>query len=242
MTRKVSRRTLEQQEKSGPNWMIIGGIAAVGIVALLVLLALTVTAEPTAAVPTPALQERVSAITEYCETNEDRCIIFGEANAPVTFVEVSDYGCPHCYDFNNESVPALKQEFVETGLMRWIIMPYALSDQTHAGAVATLCAADQGAELGLDFHEQLFGLQTSGGFNTMSGFLSVARNVGLDAAQFEQCVEAETYSDQVHLNRQAARQAGVSSTPTVFVNNRAINGNVGLEAYRQRINDALSGG
>lgn len=242
MARKVSRRTLDEQEKSGPNWMIIGGIAAVGIVALLGLLIVTVTAEPTAAVPTPALTENVSAITEYCEVNEDRCLIYGEETAPVTFLEVSDYGCPHCFDFNNDSVPALKQEFVDTGLVRWIVLPYALSDQTHGGAVATMCAAEQGVELGLEFHEQLFGLQRTGGFNTTEGFLSVARNAGVDSAQFEQCLEAETYSSQVHLNRQAARQAGVNSTPTVFINDRAISGNVGLDVYRQRINDALAGG
>lgn len=239
--RRVSRRTAEQ-EKGGPNWMIIGGIAAVGVIALLGLLVVTVTAGPSAPEPTPVLEENVVAIAEYCEANDDRCIAVGDESAPVTFLEVSDYGCPHCRDFNTESAPALKQQYVDSGLVRWIVMPYALSDQTHSGAVATLCAADQGEEAALAFHEEMFKLQNTSGYNTVDGFVSVARNVGLDQDQFEQCVENETYDSQIHLNRQAARQAGVNSTPTVFINGRIVNGNVGLEIFSQRIEEALSEG
>ncbi len=240
MSKRVNRRPLEE-EKTGPNWMIIGGITAVGIFSLLALLALTVTAGPAAPVPTPVLEERVSAIGDYCTANPDRCIVVGNPDAAVTVVEVSDYGCPHCRDFNADSVPTLKQEFVDTGLVRWVILPYALSDQTHPGAIATFCAAEQDPELGLAFHEEMFKLQNSSGFNTTAGYISVARNVGLDLTAFEECVNDERYDSQVHFNRQAARQAGVSSTPTVFVNGRAISGNVGLEIFRQRYQDAVKG-
>ncbi|MCA9982174.1 MAG: DsbA family protein [Anaerolineales bacterium] len=239
--RRASRRVVEDGN-DGPNWLIIGGIAAVGMAVLLGLLAVTVTAGPSAPEPTPVLEENVVAIAEYCEANPDRCIAVGAEDAPVTLVEVSDYGCPHCRDFNADSVPTLKSEYVDTGLVRWVIMPYALSDQTQASAVATLCAADQGQEQALAFHEEMFKLQTTGDFNTAGGFSSVARNVGLDVDQFDQCVAAETYDSQVHFNRQAARQAGVNSTPTVFINGRMISGNVGLEIFSQRIEDALTEG
>jgi protein-disulfide isomerase len=244
MSRKVAPRTLEEQNaSSGPNWKIIGGIAGLGLLSLIGLLIVTVTSGGVAAPePTPVLQDSVVAIAEYCDANPAHCIVVGSADAPVTLVEVSDYGCPHCANFNTESVPTLKEEYVDTGLVRWMILPYALSDQTHASASATMCAAEQGAELGLDFHEKLFGLQTAGGFNTTAGFVSVARLVGLDVPQFEQCLADQTYSDLVHLNRQAARQAQVNSTPTVFLNGRAISGNVGLELYRQRIEELLAGG
>lgn len=234
MTKRIQRRR-EEEASSGPNWNLIGGGIAVALVALIGLLLFTVTTGGgTAVEPTPVLQENVQDVAGYCEDFPDRCFAIGDPEAPITVVEISDYGCPHCKAFNLETAPTLQQEFVDSGQVRWIVMPYALGDDTHSSAVAALCAADQGPELGYQFHEKMFELQGTADAKTRAGFESVAAAVGLDMTAFEACLDDNTFSSQVHYNRQAARSAGATSTPTFFINGRMMSGNQPLETFRER--------
>jgi hypothetical protein len=49
-------------------------------------------------------------LTDYCQTNTASCIGEGAANAPVTIIEISDFGCPHCRDFHQQTWPAVCAE------------------------------------------------------------------------------------------------------------------------------------
>src|SRR5690606_28569884 len=52
----------------------------------------------------------------------------GPADAPLTVVEFSDFGCPYCARFALESYPQLEREFVEGGMVRWVYVPFVMGN------------------------------------------------------------------------------------------------------------------
>ncbi len=68
------------------NWLLIGGIIGIGVVALIGLLLVTVMQPPTAVTPTPALREGVNDLVTYCDTYPDRCLSYGPEDAAVDMV------------------------------------------------------------------------------------------------------------------------------------------------------------
>lgn len=223
MTKRIKRKKRAQKRET--NWWIIGGMIVGGIV-LVALIALSFRGQ----------NELDLAV--YCENNPENCIVEGAANAPVTVVEVSDYGCGHCRNFNSSTAVSIQDEYVETGRVRWVVMPFALTDQTGtartmASAVAAMCAAEQ--DKFTDFHLALFALQDDQTlFNTEEGFKRVGQEVGLDEAAFESCLADNDYEDIVRSNITAASNARIDSTPSFVIEGEVLRGNYPYSVFQQR--------
>ena len=224
MTKRIRRKKRAQKRET--NWWIIGGMILGGI-ALVALVALSFRG-----------QSQLD-LAVYCENNPENCIVEGAADAPVTVVEVSDYGCGHCRNFNTSTAPTIQAEFVETGRVKWIVMPYALTDQsgtprTIASAAAAMCAAEQ--DKFTDFHLALFALQDDSSlFNTKEGFMRVAQEVGLDETAFGSCLADNDYEEIVRRNITAASNAGIDATPSFMLDGELLPGNQPFSVFQQRI-------
>ncbi|MEM7801372.1 MAG: thioredoxin domain-containing protein [Chloroflexota bacterium] len=238
--RKKSKRQ-EVKSSGGPNWLIIGPIIGIGAIALIALAIVGVMNPSVAAEPTPVLGEVVTNATTYCEENEERCIIFGNPDSDVTMIEVVDYGCPHCANFNATKAPTLLENYVDTNQVRWMVMPFALGPQSRPSAAAVMCVNEQGADLALHFHEDLFLLQRTADVHTRAGFISVANRVeGIDVEAFESCLDDGRRMTDVSFNQQAARSLGVQSTPSFFLNGRLMSGDQDLTVFTANIDAALN--
>ena len=231
--KKQSRASKKQERKT--NWILIGGIVGVGVIALFGLLffSLQGSGAPT---PEPA-PTRSLVLQEYCAANPGNCIINGAEDAPVTVIEVSDYGCGHCKNFNLDTAGTLKQQYVDTGVVRWITLPYALGGQTGyptaPSANAAMCAAEQGAFE--SFHTALFAIQGTGTFNKTAGFVEIANDLGLDVDALTECMADGRYNDTIQENIQAANRTGINSTPSFYINGELVRGNIPLDSFQQII-------
>jgi protein-disulfide isomerase len=228
--RRASRKAKQPQRET--NWLLIGGVvAAVIIVGGLFYLLYTTIQEPS----TP---QRVQSLIEYCEENPDNCITKGSPDAPVTIVEVSDYGCGHCRDFNLTTAPLLEDLYVRSGQVQWVALPYALGDNTAPAAEAAMCAADQ--DVFFEFHTRMFEIQSESQALTADGFRQAAEELDLDMDAFNACFGDGKYGRVVQDNVAAARRTGVDVTPTFFVNGTLLRGNQPLATFQQAISGELS--
>lgn len=229
---KVTPPRKRRREQGSINWLLVGGVIAVGVVGLFALLFVTLQNQ---GLPTPT-PEPQAALGDFCAANDPNCIAKGEADAPVTVIEVSDYGCPHCRNFNLESAPIIDETYVNTGQVRWVVMPYALRQETVSASVAALCAAEQ--DMFFPYHLRLFQLQSTDLAFTEDGYLQSAQSLDMDVDAFQSCLEDGTYTSIVQRNMAAATSAGVNATPTFFVNGVKIEGN-NPDGLRQAIEGAL---
>jgi protein-disulfide isomerase len=172
---------------------------------------------------------------------EEGSPMLGQADAPVTLVDYSDYRCPHCGDFTNKTLPRLIDEYVRTGKVRLVHKDMAiLGEQSVLAAMAAQCANDQGR-----FWEYFFFL-----FDrvhsadrpldlTRDRLKEFAAQLGLDTQQFGQCLDQNKYAQKVETERAEGQQRGVQGTPTFFLNGQMIVGNVPYEELKQAIDQEL---
>ena len=224
-TRSSRRARRQRQQPRKTNWPVIGGVIALGIIILGVLLFL--------ALQTPETQ----ALADYCLENPDNCVAKGSPDAPVTIVEISDYGCSHCRDFNLETAGLIEDLYVTPGEVQWVVMPFALSSNTLPASTAAMCAGDQGRFF--EYHRRLFEIQGGPSAFTPAGLVQVADDLGLDSEAFTACLEGGVYDAAVQENIRAANALGVNSTPTFFVNGEKLEGNRPLTVFQQRISESI---
>ena len=95
MTKRIKKRSrVTKKDERKTNWILIGGIVGVGVIALFGLLFFSLQGS---GAPTPVpIPTRSLMLQDHCENNPENCVVEGEATAPVTIVEISDYGCGHC--------------------------------------------------------------------------------------------------------------------------------------------------
>ena len=81
----------------------------------------------------------------------------GKPDAPLTLVEFSDYQCPFCRRFFEQTLPALKSKYIDAGQLRYVFRDFPL-DQIHPqarqAAESVHCAAEQGKYW--EMHDLLF--------------------------------------------------------------------------------------
>lgn len=229
---KVTPRRKKRVQKRSTNWLLIGGIVLIGVAALFALLFATLQGQGD---PTPVAEN--SSLVDFCAQNDENCVEKGASNAPVTVVEISDYACIHCRNFNVEG-PAdeLEQGYVETGQVRWITLPYSSNSTTAPAAEAAFCAAEQGVFD--EYHRAMFAMFGMDGAYSPDGIRSAAETAGADLEAFNACLSDNDNAGLLQQNRSATLSAGVSVTPTFFVNGQKIEGNA-LEEIRRQIDNAL---
>jgi protein-disulfide isomerase len=157
----------------------------------------------------------------------------GPANAPVTIVEFSDFECPYCSRVN----PTLKQvqdQYGDKVRVEFRQFPLNFHPNAQKAAEASLCAHDQGKFW--ELHDAMFADQKALAVDTLK---AKAKELGLNAEQFNSCLDSGKHAAAVQADLQAGSQAGVSGTPAMFINGRFINGAVPVEQITKVIDDEL---
>jgi protein-disulfide isomerase len=227
MAKTQPRRKTQQRET---NWLVIGGLIGIGVLVFGGLLVLALRTPP---------PETVVSLADFCDANPQNCNIIGDADAPVTFVEVSDFGCPHCRDFHTQTAELIKQQYVDSGQVRWITVPYALSPATVPPAAAAMCAAEQDDYF--TFAQALFSIENREERISSAGLRQAAEQTGLDIDTFTDCLDSGRHATTVSDNRDAAGRVNVTGTPTFFINGEVVSGAQPFAVFQRAIDSALSG-
>jgi protein-disulfide isomerase len=99
---------------------------------------------------------------------------------------------------------------------------------------AAHCAGDQGKYW--EYHDRLFANQQQ---LQVEALKKHAADAGLDAAEFNACLDSSKHGDRVRSGLQAGSRLGVVSTPSVFINGRLVMGAQPYEAFQAIIDDEL---
>lgn len=152
----------------------------------------------------------------------------------VTIVEFTDYLCPFCRQHAQGNLPALLQRYGDR--VRYVVRNYPIA-QLHPrapfSAAAAECAYDQGSFW--EYHERLFATPT----HEDATLKAIARELGLDTRRFNRCLDRGETTARVDADIRDGNLAGVTGTPTLFVNGRPIEGFVPPELLLQIIESEL---
>jgi protein-disulfide isomerase len=200
----------------------------------------TAAAKETAA--RPAAGGMTAGLTDSVSTAADRGRIRGSEAAPIWLVEISDFQCPYCKRWHDESFAAIDREYVKTGKVRLAYLNFPLGTHANARAAseAAMCASVQGKFWPL--HESLFDTQEKWApqSNPMPTFDSLAVAAGADAAAWRSCMSTHATAKLIDADRDRSGTAGVQSTPTFFVGDRKFEGAYPVDSFRVAIDAAIA--
>ena len=143
--------------------------------------------------------------------------IKGEADAPITIIEFSDFECPFCNRFYKDTLPSIQKDWIDTGKAKLAYMQYPLSFHVQAmpAARASECAADQGKFW--EYHNKIFDNQAS--LATEGIFSTWAKELGLDTTEFDTCYASNKHDAKINKELADGNVVGVTGTPAFLIGN-----------------------
>jgi protein-disulfide isomerase len=200
-----------------------------------------------AAAPAAAAQQPSGQVVEAPVTQESQFTRYdiptegypslGADDAKIVIVEFSDFQCPYCRRFHEQTYQALLNAY--PGQIRFVYrnlpLPPTMHPEAMSAAVASLCANDQNAYW--DYHEKLFSSDTLG----EKTYIQYATDLGLNVEEFTACLSSGKHDDFIAQDMAFSSDLGVQSTPTFFVNGLAVVGAQPLSSFTQIIDKELAG-
>jgi protein-disulfide isomerase len=144
--------------------------------------------------------------------------VLGDANAKVTIIEFSDFQCPFCKRFFDDTAGQIKTNYIDTGKVKLVYRDFPLSFHQNAeiAAEAANCALEQGKYW--EYHDTLFTKGSGDGTGLDAQSLKqYAADLKLDTAKFNQCLDASKYKNEIQKDATDGSNAGVSGTPSFFI-------------------------
>lgn len=152
-------------------------------------------------------------------------LALGKADAPVTIVEYASMTCGHCAAFHNTVFPKIKEKYVDSGKVRFILREFPLDNLASAASMLARCA---GGEKIYPLITELFAKQETWAFvqgNAVPALLQISQGHGFTKESFDKCLTDQKLLDNITAVRERANKSfSVRSTPTFFVNGRRLEG------------------
>lgn len=168
--------------------------------------------------------------------------IKGSEQAPVWVIVISDFQCPFCKRWHDETAPRIERDYVRTGKVRMAYLNFPISTHRNAQPAHELamCAAEQGNFWPVA--DKLFATMNDwkSRFNAVAYFDSLARTLPLEQDRLNACIKSGDLRPLIEADYRRATRVGVGSTPTFFIGDKAIIGAQPYEAFAEAIDAALA--
>ena len=150
----------------------------------------------------------------------------GPMDAKITLVEFSDFECPYCSQAANEVRAVLKAYPKD---IRLVYKQFPLSTHPHANQAAAASLAAHNQNKFWPMHDKLFG-----NFRKLSreNFLTWAKELGLDMPKFTADLASPKLKAEVENDLKAGEEAGVTGTPSFYINGKHYNGPFSLASVK----------
>ena len=165
----------------------------------------------------------------------------GKADAAVTIEEFGDFQCPPCAMMSTE-LHKLEEEYGSRLRVIFHQFPLAMHEHAREAALASEAAHEQGKFW--EMHDVLYKEQTlwSKAPDVPALFAGYAKSLGLDVERFKKDLSEREVAERVEKDQKLGASRGVTSTPTLFVNNTLVPGNqLAPDALKKVIETALNG-
>ena len=165
--------------------------------------------------------------------------VLGDDKAPVTIIEYASMTCPHCAHFALTTFPQLKEKYIDTGKVKYILREFPF-DPVAAGAfMLARCAG--GKEKYYAMVDLLFRTQATWAVDhPLQPMLNTVKQAGFTEDSFKKCLADQKVLDGIESVRdRAAKTFGVNSTPTFFINGQRQVGAMSFEDLQKLIDPLI---
>jgi protein-disulfide isomerase len=181
--------------------------------------------------------------------------ILGDGNAPVEIIEFSDYQCPFCRKFWTETLPLIKEQYIDTGKVKFVYRDFPLISihpAAQPAAEAAECVGDiyGGDEAYFKMHDKIFSEQNrlDGGDPIAGPVRGTAQFTKEDLKRWakeigyniDNCLDSGKFRSEVQKDLSDATAAGGQGTPYFVINGKPLSGAQPFSAFKQIIDAELA--
>jgi protein-disulfide isomerase len=201
--------------------------------------------ESTAATSIAASSTTAASATQPKDSDlvrADLARIIGNPAAKTWVIIVSDFQCPYCKQWHDETYTTFFNEYVKTGKVRFAYINYPLQSHQNAwpSAQTAMCAAAQNKFWPM--HDALFATQTT--WEAMGTpkplFDSLATSLNLDVKRLDACVASGKMRPLIQADHDRALAAGATATPTFLIGNSLAVGAIPIDEMRKAVDSAIA--
>jgi protein-disulfide isomerase len=145
----------------------------------------------------------------------------GNPKAPIVVIEYAAPMCPHCAHMNEEGIPVLKKDYIDTGKVFYIFRVFPIGAPDIAAESLARCLPK---EQYFSFIDLLYSNQAKwdpeyGITDAEGGLAAMARIAGLTGDQPAVCMHDKAKNDRViAVAKDASTRFGITGTPTFVIN------------------------
>ncbi len=157
-------------------------------------------------------------VAKLMEPGPLKDMAIGDENAPVTIVEYMSMTCPHCARFHHNTLPGIKEKYVDTGKVRFIIREFPLDALATAAIMLARCAPEEQffPMVSVLFEQQISWATAQ---DKKAALLQIAKLAGFTQESFDACLTNQKLLDDVTAVRErGSKEFEVSGTPAFFIN------------------------
>jgi protein-disulfide isomerase len=164
----------------------------------------------------------------------------GRKDAPVTIVQYASMTCPYCRQFQLETFPVLKKEYIDTGKVRYVLREFPIGKQSGLATVALRCAP---ADKYFVLYDKLMREQASWVSQEVRAdpIFKIAAQVWMTRAQFDSCRENRAMIAALNGVKERGRTLGIIGTPNFFIQGKLVKTVIGMKEIREMADPILAG-
>jgi len=161
-----------------------------------------------------AVKKKTKNKSKQAEIDLRHSFPMGKEIANYAIVEFTDYQCPFCLKHRKKTFPLIKQQYIDTGKIKYFIKDFPLDfhNQARNASISSLCAGQQG--FFWEMHELIFENNRK---LSKDLFLQFAYQIKLDISNFKRCLSSSEAKQTVDNNISEGELIGVRGTPAFFV-------------------------
>ncbi len=164
--------------------------------------------------------------------------VLGDPGARVTIIEFASLSCPHCAEFHKTRFDWLKENYIDTGKVRFIFRDFPLNRPALLGSMVAHCAEPSKYFAYLSL---LFKNQEKWAFSqpVEEQLVKLARVSGMGQEKLLNCLQDEALAERIIQSRLESQNTyNIESTPSFLVGDQLIVGVPSEERLRELIEGA----
>jgi len=180
---------------------------------------------------------------KYVETptfdSQDKSVL-GNPKAKTEIIVFSDFQCPYSKLFYQSLDTVVKDaKYKDNVQVTFKHLPLSFHQRAEDAANASECADDQGKFW--EMYDMIFQKQEEWGEDENNAkFKLYAAGLGLDTAKFNSCIDEKKFQGEIDGDKQLAQDYNISGTPAIFINDEFVNGAIGADDLKKKIDAALA--